>query len=58
MKNSIDWKKESSEWSIKLTNWTKNDDDPKVVYWSQSGSEMTLNSKLETSHRFDKMFVY
>ena len=57
MKNSAKWNEESSQWQHNLGNWTQNQHDKKMVYWSEYGDQMTLKSTLETTHDFDKLFL-
>ena len=52
MKHSQKWKEGSSKWLVALTNWTKNNQDAKMVYWSDTESAMTLDTTLETSAEF------
>jgi len=57
MKHSSSWEKESSKWKYTITNWCQNNDDPKMVFWTEYGDKMKLSSKLKTSPNFDKLFV-
>ena len=49
MKDSKHWKGGSSKWLKCLTNWEKDKKDKKMLYWSDRGEDMTLNSILHVS---------
>ena len=49
MKQSSRWNDGSSKWLKCLTNWEDDKKDKKMMFWSERGKRMTLNSKLNVS---------
>ena len=57
MKHSPLWKLGPRVWQHNLTNWNKDKKDNRMVYWSNSRGKMTLDTKLETSQKFDELML-